>query len=490
MVDNNYNLIDEKWLPVVKKDGSNSFVSLQDLFLDKEKNIVDLALNPYERISVFRFLIGLALAALDETTRPKDEESWIKTLDVITDGKTILKYLVYWHEKFYLFGENAFMQPNCVSAIGGETSLTKIFLKIPSGNNQLVFHHQVQDEFKVDNTGDIFIAFLTSQNFSAPGTYPKCKWDGVDTPSSGVNSSPCRECSMLQGFLLSDSLLETIWLNLLTDKIVSLIPNVTWGRPIWEYDDINRNTIKGYEETIFGHLIPFSRVIKLKEGCNKILFGEALKYSTLPNYRDPFATVIIKKDGGQTYLPTRFDKKPWRDLNSVLLISSNKRNISGPLHFNRIHMVEKDVRVWVGGFETEKARDIDSLDWCFIFPNGLKDTDFLVIYNQCIDYANDISSKLEKAVDDFTMEVWKSNKGQYKETAVRFFWKKLDSKTSLLSSLLSDFTTQKKEEWENVVKKTASEAYEFACPHLNANSLISFVKHKVKFGDKDGRKNI
>ena len=45
--ENSYNLIDEAWIPVLMKDGSNRVVSLGEIFADTDGAIADLALNPY-----------------------------------------------------------------------------------------------------------------------------------------------------------------------------------------------------------------------------------------------------------------------------------------------------------------------------------------------------------------------------------------------------------------------------------------------------------
>ena len=61
---NAYNLIDEPWIPVLMKDGTNRSVSLGEIFADSDGAIADLALNPYERVAVFRLLLCIAQAAL------------------------------------------------------------------------------------------------------------------------------------------------------------------------------------------------------------------------------------------------------------------------------------------------------------------------------------------------------------------------------------------------------------------------------------------
>ena len=107
-----YNLIDEPWIPVLMRDGTNRPVSLGVLFADTNGTIADLALNPYERVAVFRLLLCIAQAALGPE-RLKDDSGWLAAKDAV--GPVATDYLKKWHDQFFLYGNHAILQPDCIA---------------------------------------------------------------------------------------------------------------------------------------------------------------------------------------------------------------------------------------------------------------------------------------------------------------------------------------------------------------------------------------
>ena len=101
-----YNLIDEPWIPVLMQDGTNRLVSLGEVFADANGGIADLALNPYERVAVFRLLLCITQAALG-SKRLKDERSWRELKSLV--GPMSADYLKKWHDRFFLYGHHAFL---------------------------------------------------------------------------------------------------------------------------------------------------------------------------------------------------------------------------------------------------------------------------------------------------------------------------------------------------------------------------------------------
>ena len=114
--ENSYNLVDEPWIPVLMRDGTNRSVSLGGIFADADGTIADLALNPYERVAVFRLLLCVAQAALGPE-RLKDETAWKAAKAYV--GQVATDYLKKWHDRFYLYGPYAFLQPDDIETVQG-----------------------------------------------------------------------------------------------------------------------------------------------------------------------------------------------------------------------------------------------------------------------------------------------------------------------------------------------------------------------------------
>ena len=73
MKNEKFNLVDDKWIPVIMSDGTNIDVSLMDIY-DKT-NIVEIDLKPINKISVLNLLVTITSAALGDDDL-KDETSW------------------------------------------------------------------------------------------------------------------------------------------------------------------------------------------------------------------------------------------------------------------------------------------------------------------------------------------------------------------------------------------------------------------------------
>ena len=94
-----FNLIDEPWIPIA----DYGRVSLHDIF--SQQKYQNLGGNPVQKIAVFKLLLAIAQAAVT----PDDELAW-RHLGVKGMADTCLDYLSRWHKRFYLYGDQPFLQ--------------------------------------------------------------------------------------------------------------------------------------------------------------------------------------------------------------------------------------------------------------------------------------------------------------------------------------------------------------------------------------------
>ena len=247
--ENAYNLIDEPWIPVLMQNGTNRSVSLGEVFADADGQIADLALNPYERVAVFRLLLCIGQAALGPE-RLKDERAWRAAKGAV--GPVSSEYLMKWHNRFFLYGPHAFLQPDCIALakVDGTTPCDKLVFQLASGNNSTLYDHDAVGG-RVLSDAKLALGFLIYQNFSSGGLSGQCVWDGIPTEKS-IQGAPCRERSMLFSILQGCSLLDSIWLNFVTDSWVHDSLKTDWGYPFWEFDELTRKAVSGN-----GIIIPF-----------------------------------------------------------------------------------------------------------------------------------------------------------------------------------------------------------------------------------------
>lgn len=486
MTTEKFNLIDEAWLPVLMKDGSCRRVSLREVF-DEKSDVADLSLVAYERISVMRFLICLALAAFEEGEL-KDEAAWKAAREKL--GSRVNAYLDKWHDRFNFFGDHAFMQPDGLTP-NTEPSVLKVMLHRASGSNGTLFDHKALLEDQEVCREDLPVAMLTFLNYAACCTLSQCAWDGVLSDKS-VKNCPSRESRMLQCFLRGDNVQTTIWLNLLTTSMVSKLPTGL-GRPVWE-KNLSRSDLKGVERLLLPRLVPLSRVMKFSKDSSKMILGEGLKYGAhkLPEFREPFAVVVTNgKDNEPHYLEADVACLPWRSLMSILTRTKD----CCPLCFGHLNSVEclgDVVSIWCGGLDCDTGKDKSRapVEWFFTFSAEMLKESFLISYQNCVLDAETMCSRLDFATRTYcagvnpkeeekikkTDKEWK----HYKEIARTFYWICLSEQKYQM--LLLDVAGEKclRQEWRVRILDVAQRAYDHACPHATGRQLEAFAKGLAK----------
>lgn len=482
---NEFNLVEEPWIPVVDTNGENRMVSIMDVFCDKDQKIADLSLNPYERVAVFRLLLCIAQAALGEGN-PADESAWLATRDRL--GETVAKYLVQWKRRFYLYGQQAFMQPDSMAPKldkkGKEqyAPRDKLFFKLASGNNATLYDHEaLSSEERELTDGNVAIGLLAFLSFSAGGRSSSCRWNGKVTKEDSITAAPCRERSMLFTILQGKYLLETIWMNLLTKELVESLPGGKFGCPFWEFDTLDRKPVKGNELTYLGHLVPFSRTIKPGKGA-ECLIGEALAYPQLPIWRDPMATVIQKpgkKKGDppeDAYISTNPERLPWRDLGSILSLNdkNGKRSALALKHLDYLKSDEV-FSIWTGGLLCDKSKEVDTVEWKASLTVDFLNEDSLKKYEGAMEDAIKQIASLKRAIAEYATCVNTAEKATFSTPAERHYWDTL-GKPENQSIVLNVGASEYQQIWRDLIYKVALEAYAVACPRLNSRQLEAYAQ--------------
>ena len=514
---NSYNLIDEPWIPVLMRDGKNCSVSLGDVFADSDGVIADLALNPYERVAVFRLLLCIAQAALGPE-RLKDERAWKAVKDDI--GPVGTAYLKKWHDRFFLYGPHAFLQPDDVKTAKGNddastafnSDINKICLARASGNNSTLFDHEATHLERLMSNSERIINLLVFQSFSSGGRFSQCKWDGIESPKSGsAFSSPCRENDILFSIMIGDDLLETVWLNLLTKAILDS-SKIQLGVPLWEINEMSRASLKDCAWTYLGHLLPFSRIVKMTTHNSGVIMGEGIVYPTLNpdkkdpgkrpyGWRDPMATVMPNGDELPVYVSANPTRMPWRDLASLLNVQGSRGVSSALMLRHRGYLPdEKEFVLWVGGLSTDQAKDLDVVEWMSRLSTDLLEAPNNQQYQTAINYADHQCGALYSAcksyalmakTPDATKPIKKNKENELVapvfQPAERIYWDTLAQPTNqwIVQNVKSETYW---DDWKKATREAAVEAYRRACPAMNARQMEAFAQGFAKLMVRDDTK--
>ena len=490
---NAYNLIDEPWIPVLMKDGTNRSVSLGELFADSDGAIADLALNPYERVAVFRLLLCIAQAAL-APERLKDERAWKAVKDDI--GPVGTAYLKKWHDRFFLYGPHAFLQPDCISLVkaDGATPRDKLILRLSSGNKSTLYDHEATSEHRNLPNASLALGLLVYQSFSSGGLSGQCIWDGVPTEKS-IQGAPCRERSMLFSIVQGGTLIDTLWLNILPDTWIRDSLRAEWGCPIWEVDNLSRTMSSGNEKTYLGHLVPLSRAIKLTRGSPVCILGEALAYPQIPEWREPMASVKLQKGAKkgeftETYVSCNPSRMPWRELASILAVreTGGRKSALSLRHLDSDSLPErKEFSLWTGGMYSEKAKEVDTVEWEVRLSIDALEESWMQRYEEAIAFADRTRTALYFACAEYAQVMLVDSATRFSEPAERFFWDILASPVNQ-RLVLGVESTDYLDKWKEAAFAASREAYRRACPAMNARQLEAFAQGFAKLMVRDDTK--
>ena len=489
--ENSYNLIDETWIPVLMKDGKNQTVSLGDIFADTDGAIADLALNPYERVAVFRLLLCIAQAALGPE-RLKDEAGWLAAKDAV--GPASADYLKKWHDRFFLYGPHAFLQPDCVfpAKEDGVKPCSNLMFEMASGSNSTLFDHAAigKRSFPAAIVG---LNLIVYQNFSAGGGSPQCIWDGAITPFRGIRSAPCYEQSMLFSILCGKNLLESVWLNLLTYSAIRDSLRVDWGQPVWEFATQQRGAVSSLAKTYLGVLAPLSRAIKLHSGGSQCIIGEGVAYPSLPEWREPMASVKPNRKGAPSYVSADRTRMPWRELASILAVreTGGRKAALALRHLDSLPE-EKEFTLWTGGlcWERGQAKQVDTVEWKVRLSVSLLEEPAMQRYENAINYGDRQEKSLYAATAEYAQKMKSASDEKkikaeqiapYSAPAERAYWDILAQAENQKLVLGVDSPTYK-DDWKNATRKAAEEAYRRACPAMTARQMEAFVQGFARLG--------
>lgn len=487
--ENTYNLIDEPWIPVLMHDGTNRSVSLGEIFADTKGDIADLALNPYERVAVFRLLLCIAQAALGPE-RLKDERAWLAAKDIV--GPVSSEYLKNWHHRFFLYGPHAFLQPDCIALVkpDGATPCDKLVFELASGNKSTLFDHNASSGcYRLSDAG-LALGMIAYQNFSSGGLSGQCVWDGIATEKS-IQGAPCRERSMLFTIIQGRTLLETVWMNLLTQKMVNETLMVEFGHPFWELTALTRAEALGNEKTLEGHLAPLSRAIQLTRGTSTCVLGEALSYPQIPEWREPMASVKLQKGGkknefNETYVSANPMRMPWRELTSILAVreTSGRKSAIALRHLDALPE-EKEFTLWTGGLYSEKAKEISTVEWKVKLAIGFLEKSTLQRYQKAVDSADRQRASLYFATAEYARIMLVDEALRFSTPAEHAYWDLLAQPDNQKLVLSVDSSTYK-DDWKKATRKAAEEAYRRACPAVTARQMEAYAQGFAKLWVPDG----
>ena len=493
------NVAFDQWIPVVTTTGERKLASLCNVLTEGDK-FVDLAVRPHERVALMRLFICVAHAALDG---PKDYPQWCDVPQHLPDA--VQEYLEKWKDSFELFHDTkpwlqvTGLKPAKENDEKAFTPLAKLDFALASGAASTIFDHLGSDNTnRTFDYSQFVLGLISMQNFSTCGLLSRPLWNGKACPNS-AKDAPCITSSMYHVYLIGKSLFDTICINICDyDELALLLkdsnPKGDWlGQPVWEQMPIS-DTDDQLTRTYLGRLVPISRAILFRQGKLNMLYGEALRYPTYPDFPQEancsVAIRLIKKKEERYLVGARLGIQPWRQLDSIIQYNMQSKSSSHAINLG--HLDEQAVDIWVGALLRNPGKQdiIDTVESRFHISKQLRSPEGCSSYSKEVEKAQNVSNLLDTAIYVYRINVDSRNETGIGTSAKNYYWTTVEKNLPLLlthiKAIGSDDAIPTREVWRKMLFVSACEAYRIACGQETPRQMKAFAKGWQKLtGRKD-----
>jgi len=482
------NVAFDPWIPVVTATGKRELASLVSVLAEGGK-YADLAVRPHERVALMRLFLCVAHAALNG---PKDYDEWCAVPKRLPEA--VRQYLTKWKDSFELFHPTKpWLQVEGLTPAKDNddksfTPLAKLDFSLATGSNSTLFDHDGANN--VDRLFDLtqlVLGLMSIQNFSTCGLLSRPLWVGVATPDS-AKDAPCITSSMYHVFLVGKNVIDTICINLCDFGELKMLMNGTsgenWlGRPVWEQMP-KCATDSSSTETFLGRLVPISRAIRLFEGSSRMLYGEALRYPTYPDFPQEFNTSVVvrqtKKKEERYLVGAKINVRPWRQLDALLQYNLAGKTLSHALNLN--HMEGESIDIWVGALVRNPGKQdiLDSVESRFHISKQFRTKNGCATYANEVQMSQNVSKLLDTAVYLYRSELNPSDGRGLGSTALIHYWTTVENNLPLLMNHIEaidgDEAMPTKQLWRSKLYAATREAYIIACGQETPRQMKAFAK--------------
>ncbi|MFH1620291.1 MAG: type I-E CRISPR-associated protein Cse1/CasA [bacterium] len=298
-----FNLIDEKWIPVRFLNGTRGELGIMETLLRSREIAAIEDQSPLVVAALHRFLLAVLYRALEGPTDIDQAKELFKA--GLPEDK-IRAYLKKWRDRFYLFDEKYPFGQNPYVPEDEIEPWTKLTAEYNAPSNKVLFDHT-----DVNNPGEMAVqkcarCLLSTMNFSIAG-------------GRGYYPSPSSNAIMC--IPLGRELHETLCYNLVP------YPNrdvMTGDSALWEREP-KKLPLKSSKRMASGYADLYtwqSRMILLQDvqapGVATMRFVSGQGFDNSSKTPDPMQAYRLSEIHGVLPVQFREDKGVWRDFDSLL----------------------------------------------------------------------------------------------------------------------------------------------------------------------------
>lgn len=485
MNENRFNLIDEPWIPVIDM----GLVSLKEVFSNQD--IKGLGGNPVQKIAITKLLLAVAQSA----NTPKNNQVWS---ELGSDGlaRSCLSYLDKWHDRFYLYGDQPFLQVPTIS-IAGIQPLGALIPEVGTGKK---INKTVLSQIEIDkplSDADKALLVLQLISFGLGGKKADntavltSGYAGKTNPNgkgaAGKPSASIGFMGFLHSFLQGSTLQESIWLNTFSNAEIEKIKTYSGGlgiapwenMPLGEDDEVAKQLTK----SLLGRLVPMSRFLLLNEAGMHYSEGIAhLGYKE--GMVDPSISVnFMGKIPKAIWVDP--EKRPWRMLTALLsfisAINADRFDCyQTQFGFDKgISQVDK-IGVWSGGLRVSSnageqyiSGSDDFVESIIQVPTGVFGESWFTLLKGEMSDMDAIAKTLYGCVMSYYKHLTSEGKNQAAQ-ATNLFWQLCERRFQELIYDLED--PVKRHSYRKVFASFIHKAYSTYCPNNTARQLDAWAQ--------------
>jgi CRISPR system Cascade subunit CasA len=298
-----FNLIDEKWIPVRFLDGSRGELGIQDI-LHRAKDIAAIEdPSPLVVAALHRFLLAVLYRVLEG---PTDIDQAKKLFRDGLPNEKLRAYLGKWRERFWLFdGKYPFGQNPNVPKDEIEP-WTKLTAEYNATSNKVLFDHTDAKNPGSRQPKECARWLIATMNFSLAG---------------GRSYYPSPSSNAMMCIPIGRNLHDTLCYNLVpySNREVMRGDSV-----LWECEP-PKLPLQRPKRTALGYADLFTwqaRMIRLEDsssgGIARMGFIAGWGYERTSQSIDPMQPYKINKDEGRLPVQFKEDRGTWRDFDSLL----------------------------------------------------------------------------------------------------------------------------------------------------------------------------
>lgn len=483
-MDNHYNLIDEKWIPIKGKEKA----SLMDVF-------TDTSLEAIGGTIIHQFaIIKLLLAIAQRACTPEDDDEWEDLGESGLSSKCV-EYLKSHYDLFYLYGNKPFLQfPKLLDEPLKEKSFGNVFIPdLPSENNSILNSYHVA---KVFDDADKALFIVSLMNYSLGGkrvdkaapTFTNGYKANKKTAQSGPSLG--NHVGYLQTCFIGESILNTVYLNLLSRESIDSFEQYSnkeiippWERmPEGEDDEVARNIKNG----LMGTLCGVCRFVLLQN--DGIIYTNGIQYpSHKDGYREPFMSYSNK----DKVLFVDVNKRPWRNLSALLSFSfstSNDGIMNCPIislnffrnrnKIDRFGILSGGLQVRTNSGDQSVKQTDDFVCDSILFESKNLDSSWYDYLVREITELDNLSKIVYSSVGSFYKELNYNDSAtkEYSKRAAELFWDlcSLDKNNLIQECKKGDSLKKQRRKFGEYVEL----AYSHFCDKATSKQLFAWIEHK------------